>query len=115
MIIDQSNIHLLKVGMSFQVKVLKRAYYTDVANFEKHIRVISGIHNAYFDCSCATSYNFRDPLHYLGTVYVLIIDDLNDVTNNSKRSTCYKCGCSTEKRRDFLDFSIREFCPRCKI
>lgn len=34
--------------------------------------------------------------------------------SNKGRDKCLWCRCATEKRRDFKDFSIREFCPRCK-
>lgn len=37
------------------------------------------------------------------------------ILSNKGRIKCFKCGCSTEQRRDFNDFSIREFCPRCKL
>lgn len=36
-------------------------------------------------------------------------------SSNKDRIKCFKCGCATENRRDFLTFEVREFCPRCKI
>lgn len=35
--------------------------------------------------------------------------------SNKGKDICLRCSCRTEKRRDFSDMSIREFCPRCKI
>ena len=43
------------------------------------------------------------------------IRSIGELSNNKGRANCFKCNCRTEKRRDFVDFSIREFCPRCKI
>lgn len=34
--------------------------------------------------------------------------------NNKGKEKCVSCGTATERRRDFSDMSIREFCPRCR-
>lgn len=49
--------------------------------------------------------------------YIMYIreKDVIVLENNKGRKECWKCSCKTELRRDFKDFSIREFCPRCKI
>lgn len=48
-------------------------------------------------------------------VYLVELEEVSIDTPNTGRTTCWNCGCATEKRRDFSDMSIREFCPRCRI
>lgn len=50
---------------------------------------------------------------FLNTVNVYTVD--NNELSNYNRSNCWKCGCKTEKRRDFNTFEIRDMCPRCRI
>ena len=60
---------------------------------------------------------YRDPDHY-HMIYMLEEDfnKLDDVLlTNKGQSKCVMCCCKTERKRDFSDMSIREFCPRCKI
>jgi len=48
-------------------------------------------------------------------VMLIEYNELENDTPNIGRTQCWNCGCPTEMKRDFKDFSIREFCPRCKI
>lgn len=44
-----------------------------------------------------------------------LMDDNMDLFSNKNRKNCWKCGCTTEMKRDFSDMSIHKMCPRCKI
>jgi len=50
-----------------------------------------------------------------GNDELIIQCDSDPIVSNKGKTNCLCCGCKTNMRRDFNDFSIREFCPRCKI
>lgn len=54
----------------------------------------------------------RHVVKFIATDETIFRDSLG---SNKGLTECVNCGCATEKRRDFSDMSIREFCPRCKI
>jgi len=45
----------------------------------------------------------------------LLMSLFGEDPSNIGREICFKCGCKTEHKRDFLTFAIRPICPHCHI
>jgi hypothetical protein len=79
------------------------------------------VHAAYDPSTSGDSNYGLVLLHYKWWVsqctdrYFVCFREGGERTSNKGRAKCWKCNCPTEKKRDFGDMSIREFCPRCKV
>lgn len=87
----------------------------DAARYDWYVRSVSdtGVH---LECPAASLNYFNESISSINKGnYCFECEDFEIDMSNRGRTTCVECACPTEKRRDFSDMSIREFCPRCKI
>lgn len=106
--VNDSCFHVVQPGDIIIDRDGREVKLTHVTPFFKFDRVFGG-----------TSYSYRlsysEFFEYDWKFSSLINSPVEPIVNNKNRTTCFKCRCPTEQRRDFNDFSIREFCPRCKV
>jgi len=129
MIIDRNNYkQLVKVGLKFRIDYnsiarldmrddIKRVaknnvicivdrFGTEFGAEASHVHYV-GVDRTQFGGTLSNVDRFsRDGMKWI---------TVEDCTDNKNRKECFNCGCKTIMRRDFKDFTIREFCPRCKI
>jgi len=106
----------LKKGMKIKFYDMQSFLDSSIGRYPDDVWIITELDPYYFHFKRpGSNLTFSDGNSYIGKSYkIMIIEEAEDLCNKGQ-TKCLRCGCKTSMRRDFKDFTIREFCPRCKI